>query len=113
MKTTSEWQLLYTGTGSVTGNDWLEEVCYLGQEKWLLSHRDDPAWSIGEVEVQEPDEKSSAELAVWVQDMDAADGEEAPLRVQSLLKIATEVGAPECVAILRRFMEWLERDRRG
>jgi hypothetical protein len=34
MKTTSEWRLLYNGTGSVTRNDWLEEVCYLGQEQW-------------------------------------------------------------------------------
>ena len=112
MKTSSKWQLLFSGSGSVTGNDWLEEVCYLGQEQWLLSLRDDPVWCMGEVEIQEPDAKTSAELAMWVQDMDSADGDERHFRVRSLLKIATGVGAKECAAILERFIEWLDRGRR-
>jgi len=111
MKIESEWHVLYNGAGSVSGNDWLEEVCYVGQGQWLLSLRDDSAWSLGEVEVQEPEERTSAELASWVQDMDSTDGEGIYSRVESLLAIATRVGDSHCAALLHRFLQ--DREKEG
>jgi hypothetical protein len=110
MKLSSKWHVLYEGSGSVSGNGWVEEVCYLGQEQWLLSLRDDPAWSIGELDVQEPEERSSAELASWVVDMDSTDGGEEFPRVEALLSIAKEVGSRECVQVLERFVGRREGD---
>jgi hypothetical protein len=110
MKVSSKWHVLYNGTGSVTGNDWIEEVCYLGEEKWLLSLRDDAAWSMYDVDVQEPEERSSADLAAWVEDMDSTDGGETYQRVESLLEISTEVGAGECAALLQQFLQSRESD---
>jgi hypothetical protein len=102
MKISSNWHVLYNGSGSVSGNEWIEEVCYLGEEQWLLSLRDDPAWSMSEVDVQEPEERSSAELASWVANMDSTDEGEGHPRVDALLVIATEVGADQCAALLQQ-----------
>lgn len=110
MNIKSEWYVLYNGSGSVSGNDWLEEVCYIGQGQWLLSLRDDPAWSLGEVSVQEPEERTSAELASWVVDMDSTDGEGSFPRVETLLTIATQVGDSQCAAPLHRFLRGRESD---
>jgi len=62
MKFSSKWYVLYEGQGSACGNGWIEEVCYLGHKQWLSSLRDDPAWSIGELVVQEPEESASTPL---------------------------------------------------
>lgn len=97
----SKWDTLFEGSGSASGNDWLEEVCYLGEEQWLLSLRDDPAWSGGDIDVQEPEEHTSATLAAWVIDMDCTDGDDDQPRVLALLEIAAAEGAKECEALLR------------
>lgn len=104
-KTESKWHTLFEGSGSATGNDWLEEVCYLGEEQWLLSLRDDPAWSGEDLEVQEPEEHTSASLASWVIDMDCTDEDDDLPRTHALLEIATEEGATECVAVLRAYLD--------
>lgn len=102
--TQSKWHTLFEGSGSATGNDWLEEVCYLGDEQWLLSLRDDPAWSGDELDVQEPEDHTSASLVEWVVDMDGADEDEDRPRTQALLEIAVEEGAKECEALLREHL---------
>lgn len=98
------WHLLFEGTGSVTGNDWLEEVCYLGQEKWLLVVRDDPAWSGPDAQAQDQAKYSSLALANWVVDMDGAGEDNGSARVHALLEVATAEGAKECEAALRAFL---------
>lgn len=110
MSMSSDWFIIFEGSGSTTGNRWLEEVCYLGKELWLLSLRDDPAWSFSEILVQEPEERSSANLAAWVIDMDTIDGDEAYPRVTELLEIATKVGADRCVVILNEFLHGRAND---
>lgn len=104
-KTESRWHILFEGTGSATGNDWLEEVCYLGDEQWLLSLRDDPAWSAEDLDVQEPEEHTSVSLASWVIDMDCTDGDDDLSRTNALRGIAAEEGATECVAALRTYLK--------
>lgn len=98
----SEWHLIFQGSGSLTGNDWTEEVCYLGKEQWLLSLRDDPAWSTSE-QTEQAEQRTSASLAEWVADMDTVDDEGFP-RVEALLDIAVEIGATECAELLRTFL---------
>lgn len=53
------WQTYFEGSGSVTGNAWLEQVCYLGKEQWLVGLSDDIAWSADGVEVNEPEPMTS------------------------------------------------------
>jgi len=98
----SNWHTIFQGSGSLTGNDWTEEVCYLGHEQWLLSLRDDPAWSISEL-TEQAEQRSSASLAEWVADMDTVDAEGCP-RVESLLDVAVQVGAIQCEDLLRTFL---------
>jgi hypothetical protein len=94
---------IFNGSGSATGNGWTEEVSYLGQEKWLLRLRDDPAFSSDVASDQDVEERSSANLVEWVIDMDQVDGDEFH-RVHALLDAANEVGAVECATLLQRFL---------
>jgi hypothetical protein len=94
---------IFNSSGSATGNAWTEEVSYLGQEKWLLRLRDDPAFSSDIASDQDVEERSSANLVEWVIDMDQVDGEEFH-RVHALLDAAKEVGSVECATLLQRFL---------
>ena len=96
-----EWFLLSEGSGSVMGNNWTEQVCYLGEERWLLSVQDDPAFSVEEPVAEDPEEYSSADLVSWAVNMDTTDGAEAHHRVRALLKVARQVGATQCEGLLR------------
>jgi hypothetical protein len=106
----SNWYTLFEGSGSATGNGWLEEVCYLGEEQWMLSLRDDPLWSTIDVEIQEPENHSSASLAGWVIDMDSTDNDDGYTRVRALLEIAEEVGAAACQHLLQQFINDFESE---
>ena len=97
-----DWHVIFAGSGSVTGNDWLEEVCYVGQERWLLRVRDDPAWSFDPIEEElEHEEKSSAELVEWVRSIDTAGMEATLERRRNLHDVAVAVGAGQCAALLQ------------
>jgi hypothetical protein len=98
------WHTIFEGSGSLSGNDWFEDVCYLGQEQWLLSLYDDPAWSSDDQNAQEPEHHTSASLAAWVIDMDLVDADGFP-RTEALLDVAIDVGATECVAVLRSLLD--------
>jgi hypothetical protein len=50
-----DWHIIYEGSGSITGNSWIEEVAYLGDEQWLLKLYDDPAWSFEPEEPMQPE----------------------------------------------------------
>lgn len=97
----SKWHVLFEGSGSVTGNGWCEEVCYLGDDQWLLSLSDDPAWSGSDRDVQEPEARTSASLVDWVFDMEQAGRDEDAARVRALLEIAEHEGALGCAALIR------------
>ena len=100
-----DWHVIFEGSGSITGNGWLEEVCYVGDEQWLLRLRDDLVWSLGPVEeVPEHEGKSSAELVAWVRSIDTAGKETTQERRRALYNVAVEVGAAQCAAMLQHVL---------
>jgi hypothetical protein len=105
MNIESKWHTFFEGSGSVTGNAWLEKVCYLGEERWLLGLCDDVAWSLGDLVIQEPEQLTSAELAAWASDMDVTDQDYDLPRVNALLEIAVGVGAIKLEAELRALIQ--------
>jgi hypothetical protein len=112
MKVDSEWYELFQGSGSASGNSWIEEVCYLGQEQWMLSLRDDPLWTFDSsaFSAQEPDDHSSSSLVNWVIDMDATDDDVERTRCHALLAIAEAVGAVQCAALLTDYLARRDED---
>lgn len=98
---TNEWHVIFNGSGSVTGNDWIEEVCYLGNEEWLLRLYDDPIWSLSPAAQEQCDQKTSSKLVEWVRLIDTAEFEENFDRRRTLLEIADNVGAEQCTQMLK------------
>lgn len=96
------WHLLYQGTGSLSGNDWFEQVRYLGDERWLLSIEDDPAWLVEDSADAIEEAYSSNDLVDLLVNMDTADSEDGLERQQALLRIAIEVRATACIDLLRK-----------
>ena len=98
-----KWQIIYEGSGSVTGNSWFEEVAYLGNERWLLRLYDDPAWSLEPEEPMESERKTSRGLVDWVLSIDSAGTEDAfeKPRQKALYDIAISAGAERCVELLK------------
>jgi len=104
MKKTNEdlkWHVIYEGSGSITGNSWIEEVAYLGNEQWLLRIYDDPAWSFDPDEPMLPEKKTSDELVTFVASIDAVGGEDALPRQKSLYDAAIRSGAIQCIELLK------------
>jgi hypothetical protein len=97
-----DWHIIYEGSGSITGNSWIEEVAYLGDEQWLLKLYDDPAWSFEPEEPMQPEEKNSEELVDWVKSIDSASNKDsfARPRQKSLYEVAKNLGATRCVKLL-------------
>jgi hypothetical protein len=97
-----DWHIIYEGSGSITGNSWIEEVAYLGDEQWLLKLYDDPAWSFEPEEPMQPEEKNSEELVDWVKSIDSASNKDsfARPRQKSLYDVAKNLGATRCVKLL-------------
>ncbi|SDT98052.1 hypothetical protein SAMN05216296_1039 [Pseudomonas pohangensis] len=101
-----DWHTIYEGSGSVADNSWIEEVAYLGSEKWLLRLYDDPAWSFEPEAPMEPEAKTSQELVAWVESIDSASDEdviEKP-RQKSLYEAAVNSGAKECAELLENIL---------
>ena len=106
-----DWEVIYEGDGSVTGNSWFEEVRYLGGEAWLLWLHDDPAYAQSELVDNGPEERSSVDLTEWVIDMDQTDDNPDYPRVNALLEIAESVGAHQCSDTLRAFLSSQHEDQ--
>lgn len=100
-KDDADWDTYFNGTGSVTGNGWIEEVCHLGDERWLLRMRDDPAWSLGELDVGAPEAHTSESLVLFVVRMDLSDSDLDLPRTHCLLDVASRVGASHCERMLQ------------
>jgi hypothetical protein len=102
-----EWHLIYSGSGSVGGGSWLEEVSYLGNGEWLTRIYDDPAWTFDAGLPMEPEQKSSSEIVEWVWSMDSASEEDAATlpREHALLEVATSMGDESAAAMLRRSLD--------
>ena len=106
-----DWENIYEGDGSFTGNSWFEKVRYLGGEAWLLWLHDDPAYALSELVDNGPEERSSIGLAEWVIDMDQTDDNPDYPRVNALLEIAESVGARQCSGALRAFLSRQHEDQ--
>jgi hypothetical protein len=102
-----KWHIIYEGSGSLAGNNWFEEVAYIGNEKWLLRSIEDPAWpSFEPQEPIGPDEKTSAELVSWVKWIDStdpADSIEKP-RQKALYEVAKNIGVTRCADLLQQLL---------
>ncbi len=93
-----DWHIIYEGTGSLSGNDWIEEVAYLGNERWLLKLYDDPAFSFEPEPPMEPEEKSTEELVAWVKEIDDVSNEDH--RQLALYKASKLAGSSQCAQLL-------------
>lgn len=98
------WHTIFEGSGSLSGNSWYEEVCYLGQESWCLSICDDPAFSSEDLSEESTEQHSSSTLVAWCFEMDEADNEGFS-RLESLAVVAAEVGATECVELIQDLLK--------
>lgn len=105
-----DWEVIYEGDGSLTGNSWFEKVRYLGGEAWLLWLHDDPAYAQSELVDNGPEEQSSMDLAEWVIDMDQTDDNPDYPRVNALLEIAESVDSKECASALKAYISSQQED---